>query len=349
MADPEHLAELNKGVINWNQWRIKNSHIVPDLRKANLSSINLRNINLSSADLSFASFRKTDLSEANLSNVYSVSTNFSGACLITTNFGNAELRYANFNSAKLTRANLDSANLGEAYLRKAFLKNANLSNAVLSVSNLSLADFSQADLSNANLKLVNAKESNFKHADLSGTQAFGTNFTGAKFTGACLCDWKIDRETILAGVECDYVYLVRQTSFKFANRYPIGRSFSSGEFAKEFKKSSEILEFIFSGEMIDFFQSFQELRQNYSDKLLAIEAVEPKGADTFVIRLEILPKTEEETPEIFYEEQRHLTETAYKLRVSARKPSKNCARLRALRQGQRACNQDSSKLALPSA
>ncbi|MEL4898197.1 pentapeptide repeat-containing protein [Crocosphaera sp. Alani8] len=51
MANKQHLNLLMQGVDTWNQWRKNNPEIIPDLRKANLSQLNLRGANLDYADL----------------------------------------------------------------------------------------------------------------------------------------------------------------------------------------------------------------------------------------------------------------------------------------------------------
>jgi hypothetical protein len=54
MANPDHIAQLMKGVNAWNPWREENPHIYPDLSEANLSWAHLGDANLSWADLSKA-------------------------------------------------------------------------------------------------------------------------------------------------------------------------------------------------------------------------------------------------------------------------------------------------------
>lgn len=42
MADRKHLAEVKKGVGNWNEWRKQNFGNVPDLSRAKLQGVDLR-------------------------------------------------------------------------------------------------------------------------------------------------------------------------------------------------------------------------------------------------------------------------------------------------------------------
>jgi uncharacterized protein YjbI with pentapeptide repeats len=71
MANKEHLAIINKGMAVWNEWRITNGSVIPDLSGANLSGMdlskgNFREANLVNADLSNANVREADFTKANL-------------------------------------------------------------------------------------------------------------------------------------------------------------------------------------------------------------------------------------------------------------------------------------------
>jgi hypothetical protein len=49
MADKKHVTLLKQGVEVWNKWQKDNPNIVPDLRGAHLSYVDLRGANLASA------------------------------------------------------------------------------------------------------------------------------------------------------------------------------------------------------------------------------------------------------------------------------------------------------------
>ena len=51
MANPEHLAILEKGVEAWNKWRSENPRTKPDLGSANLQEMDLSKANLDEVDL----------------------------------------------------------------------------------------------------------------------------------------------------------------------------------------------------------------------------------------------------------------------------------------------------------
>jgi uncharacterized protein YjbI with pentapeptide repeats len=97
MANPGHLAELKKGVAEWNTWRRRNLAVVPDLGRADLSWANLREADLSRADLSRAhlswvNLTGADLSRAHLSAADLSGANLSAARLSETVFGNTNLK-----------------------------------------------------------------------------------------------------------------------------------------------------------------------------------------------------------------------------------------------------------------
>jgi len=71
VANPEHLAKLKEGVAAWNQWRLENPSITPDLehadlRHAHLEHADLREAHLEHADLSGAHLEHADLGGADL-------------------------------------------------------------------------------------------------------------------------------------------------------------------------------------------------------------------------------------------------------------------------------------------
>jgi TIR domain/Pentapeptide repeats (8 copies) len=164
MANPEHVAQLKKGVDAWNQWRWENSETKPNLYKVRLIRVDLSGANLSGADLNEAILGGANLSFANLSN----------ADLSNANLSFADLRNANLNDASLTRTNLRMANLSDANLTMANFTMANLdyaglTNANLTRTNLISTNFLNADLSGANLHEARLQNTVLANLDLSGT------------------------------------------------------------------------------------------------------------------------------------------------------------------------------------
>ncbi|MBT9311667.1 pentapeptide repeat-containing protein [Leptothoe kymatousa] len=255
MANTEHVELLKQGVEVWNHWRKSRSDVVPDLANADLSGMSLAGINLSEADLQHA-----DLSYAELPG--------------------ANLQRASLGGVNLQEAFLFAANLGGASLWGARLVGLNLSDI-----NLSGADLRKADLAETDLQRADLSEADLRGANLSRAQALGTNFYRAVFTTACLEDWNINSATVLDDVVCSYVYL--KTSQE--ERRPREGVFKPGEFSALFQQALDTVDLIFK-DGIDwqaFFQSFQDLRTQYTDQDLSIQAIEKKRDGAFVVRLEV--------------------------------------------------------------
>jgi Pentapeptide repeats (8 copies) len=70
MANPEHLAKLKEGVEAWNEWRLKNPGIQPDLQGANLIFAQLQEATLMQAQLQEATLVEAQLQEADLSGAF---------------------------------------------------------------------------------------------------------------------------------------------------------------------------------------------------------------------------------------------------------------------------------------
>jgi len=356
VANTEHLSTLEQGVESWNEWRIANRSIRPDLSGADLSGADL-----SGADLIYVSLSGADLSGADLISADLSRANLSGADLSYANLSGADLSGADLISADLSRANLSSADLSDAYLIEANLIGADISGADLREADFSNADLREADFSNAdlreadlrgatligadligaNLSSVNLSGANLSSVNLSGatlsnalliaSQFLGSNLTATTLTGACIQDWNINNATQLDDVICKYVYLKGEWSEQkrkclLSDRRPSDpdRIFAPGEFSKLFQKALETVDLIFV-DGIDwkaFFQSFQELRSQYDDDDLSIQAIEKKSGGAFIIRLEVPPEADkgaiESRVKELYERELQLLETQYRAELHAK-------------------------------
>src|SRR5688500_427154 len=96
MANQDHLKILRQGVEVWNQWRVANPDITPDLTKAHAWR----------RDYDGANFSGADLTEANFSNASLVGANLNKANLSDANFHEADLSSASLVEARLYIANL---------------------------------------------------------------------------------------------------------------------------------------------------------------------------------------------------------------------------------------------------
>ena len=114
MANDEHLQILLTAISSgdwspWQRWREANPGLAPDLKSANLQSMDLRGADLAHADLKYARLQRADLSGADLS---SADLRFT------------ELRGANFANARLSGAMVDPAALRFAINAKMDFKQA---------------------------------------------------------------------------------------------------------------------------------------------------------------------------------------------------------------------------------
>jgi hypothetical protein len=148
MANAEHLAQLQRGVEAWNQWR-KENHGRPDLNGADLRGADLREANLSAADL-----RGADLREANLS------------------------------AADLREADLSGANLGAADVLDTDLTFANLARASLSAADFTGTSLNFADLRGTNLRAACFRWTTFFSTDLTGASIGWTIFANVDLSTA---------------------------------------------------------------------------------------------------------------------------------------------------------------------
>jgi uncharacterized protein YjbI with pentapeptide repeats len=131
MANPDHINILKQGVAAWNNWRIKNRKITPQLNQAELngaalSGSDFRGANLIAATLKGSILRKADLSDADLRGA-----TFARADLRNAEFDNADLRWADLTGAFLRGATLTRANLSMAYLDGANLHDCTMNETIL--------------------------------------------------------------------------------------------------------------------------------------------------------------------------------------------------------------------------
>ncbi|EGJ31428.1 MULTISPECIES: pentapeptide repeat-containing protein [Moorena] len=181
MANNLHINLLRQGFKVWNKWR-KLNPLIPKLKGANLTGLNLFKVDLSGADLSEVDFSKTSLYKANLSGANLYKANLSTAILQEADLSKANLIEANLKDKKFPQTNLSGANLTRANLNGVkFYAHTNLNQ-----TNFSLSNFSRVDFSGLNLRGSNFTGANLYQANLSTTNLNGTNFSSANLSGANL-------------------------------------------------------------------------------------------------------------------------------------------------------------------
>ncbi|MGH9761832.1 MAG: toll/interleukin-1 receptor domain-containing protein [Blastocatellia bacterium] len=179
MANKRHLKRLwkavEKGILEWNKWRIDHPETEVNLSFADLS------FDPSGANPSLATLLKMEPAL-----LIGCGTNLAGVNFSRTNLTDVGLRLANLSGANLAKAFLPGSTLSWADLRNTDLSRAHLYGANLSRANLSGADLSGADLSFADLTSANLSGANLSGADLSFANLSGANLNSANLAGVCL-------------------------------------------------------------------------------------------------------------------------------------------------------------------
>jgi uncharacterized protein YjbI with pentapeptide repeats len=192
MANAGHLDIVRDRPGFWNDWRRRNSRVMPDFAGADLSEFNLAGANLSKADFSGAKLAGANLSGANLSRAKFFradlsQADLSRANLFKANLSQADLAGVNLNGADLTGAFLIRANLSGATLHQACLKGANLGQASLFRASLKSAVLCQASFFKADLSEADLSESNLEGANLQEAVLERTNLRSVNAANANLC------------------------------------------------------------------------------------------------------------------------------------------------------------------
>lgn len=225
------------------------------------------------------SFRQADLTAANLTYATLKNADFSNAKLIRTNFHLAiHLSLARLDNTILVNPIVQDLAVTKRGINKSYI-GCNLQGINLDDSDMSYADLSDADISEATFA-----GATLEGANVTKTQAIGTNFQQAKLTAACLEAWNIDSTTQLAGVVCDYVYLLNHQR----ERRPSSGEFAAGEFAKIFEVAINTVDLIFRNGL-DLQALSAALAKVKSENIgipLAIKSIENKGDGVVIVRFD---------------------------------------------------------------
>ena len=148
MADPEHLAKLKEGVGAWNQWRLEEPYVDPDLHKADLRKFefgdyNLDFVDMSGASLAEANFGFTDPALIPIRNEHSIAS-FAYANLTGAGLQRAKMALVNLSGSNLNNATFEEADLTEAILHRVSVINTEFKNSVFDCTVLTDVDLSRA-------------------------------------------------------------------------------------------------------------------------------------------------------------------------------------------------------------
>ena len=224
MANEQQSDLLKKGVDVWNQWRMENLDLHPDLSEIELQQEDLGGINLMGANLCSCNLRGANLMGANLAGCDLRGANLSEAYLSNANFFEANLCEANLREAYLFEANLTRVNLNGADLQWVYLGQADLSGTYAMEANLSEADLRGAYLIGTNLSDANLQGANLSGADLQAADLRRANLEGANLIGARLLRTNFEDANLagcsIYGISCWELNLLGANQSNLAIAHP---------------------------------------------------------------------------------------------------------------------------------
>jgi len=265
---------------------------------------------------------KSFIEHSSLYDTYKTDSAVAKKCMIGFDFWG--LSNTNFQTANLKNANFTNANLEKTYFNKAILTNVIWKNSqglldrtdnkcvkyftytileqlevtkLLVTGNGKGKNYTNADISNTNLQGFD-----FRGANLTNTKAHNTDFSGADLTGIYIKDiknWDISIKTKFDDVICEYIYLEPNQQ----KRHPSHpNNFGEGDFNKIFSKIiGETIDIYFSDginwKIFDY--SVKKLNEKYQEKFL-LQSYEQEIGGIFILKLNVLEKTEAEKEEIYY-------------------------------------------------
>jgi uncharacterized protein YjbI with pentapeptide repeats len=203
MASEEHLAIFHRGIDAWNDWRVKNPSVEPDLKGLVLVGKELTNLNLSRVHLDGAVFKDvycfgTQMAFATLNKADFDNVTFSQVDLSSAMMNAIKAHLVVFHGSNLTRAQLQNSLFSPDVRRVAPKQNAvfrrsNLSNAILANSDLKEAWFSMVDLRGTDLANCQLQNSTFSDVIVDAKtrlqRATVARCTIARYTLECLEDY----------------------------------------------------------------------------------------------------------------------------------------------------------------
>ena len=251
------------------------------------------------ATIGGTSFRRAKLTEANFSEASLQSTDLRQAFLLRTCWRHAEnleqvrsggtylhnpkIRQLVVNGNGQEQAyrglHLTGLNLDQANFFRADLSGTNLQQSTLQATNLASANLIGANLNQANLKGANLANTKLMRAQLEQT-----DLTGVTLTGAYLENWRIDGNTKLDNIRCDYVFMhLPDYNSSSENRYRKpdnwNQVFAEGEFADLIAPLPRTLD-LYHTEAVDACAvaiAFHALQTQNPQAKLTVVAIEKRG------------------------------------------------------------------------
>ena len=204
MANPEHVAVVQKGAAAIEEWKQRHPGEKLNLQGAYINDAKLEDANLADANLQGAELLDVQLTNANLANA-----DLSGGGLLRVTLAKADLSRAKLAKTLLFRTDFLKANLFQAKLPWVSVIGSQFVGTELT----------QADLSEADVHLTSFVRTDLSGANLSKIQLIGTTFLDVTFHETNLVD------SIMANVtigDCDISPCVGLDSIKHQRPSSIG-------------------------------------------------------------------------------------------------------------------------------
>ncbi|NQU66372.1 MAG: pentapeptide repeat-containing protein [Candidatus Marinimicrobia bacterium] len=165
----EHIKKLKSGSKTWNQWRVQNSQVTPDLHKLNFysdlhpksnryifpeyTSYNFSGCNLNGASMRNCVFTKCDFSNSSIHFSDLVEAHFSSC-----NFKNCGIRLSKIGSAIFTNCDFEGADLSYSGAEETKIINSYLFMTDLSHMRLVKTDFTNSKIINSRVYGISSWE-----------------------------------------------------------------------------------------------------------------------------------------------------------------------------------------------
>jgi uncharacterized protein YjbI with pentapeptide repeats len=131
-------------------------------------------------------------------------------------------------------------------------------------------------------------DTDLRGADLSEALATGADFTGAYLTGACLEAWNIDHTTILADIDCQFIFLLQDENERGDRErrpHDYNKIFEKGDFEKLYSKVMTTIQILLrNGITREAFAAAMQrvMAENPEITSDAIQGIEKKGKDVLL-------------------------------------------------------------------
>lgn len=308
MANDDHVKLIKLGKHSWNEWRVANPNVVPDLSDADLSGLDLAELNLSGATLTRAKLWNCNLWQTKLNDAQAEHADLSQSVADVSTFDNINLKHATLRSVNWHRTGLNGADLSHTQAQRSVitycgLRGADLTSARIGGSDLHDTTLEEANFSGTDAGFVNLSESrchrtNFTNAflneaNLRDAELIDCDLTGANLSAARLIRARLDGSTLnkarlwetqrdqwsIKGVICTQCYW-DETGTNVVHYGP-------DEFERAFsEKPTIVLSYPEGLQAVDMMMLpviLSQLQETNPDRVMRLRTIEDRGGHTAVV------------------------------------------------------------------